>query len=180
MDDEYKQRFVGVILQKKNCEKELFAHAQDMYLKYGKRLDLINLVRVCDKYERWKDLEEYATIWNKNYGDETAQQYIAKAQLEQHKVEECIKKIEAFEKKGEISAELQYYKVQALKLNYRYDEAIKEGIKLWDKSKRESTLLVLSECYFLDGQGNEAITCLKQGIKNGIADRKSTRLNSSH
>lgn len=169
MDDEYKQRFVGVILQKKNCEKELFAHAQDMYLKYGKRLDLINLVRVCDKYERWKDLEEYATIWNKNYGDETAQQYIAKAQLEQHKVEECIKKIEAFEKKGEISAELQYYKVQALKLNYRYDEAIKEGIKLWDKSKRESTLLVLSECYFLDGQGNEAITCLKQGIKNGIA-----------
>lgn len=167
--DEYKKRLAAMILQKKNSGAELFDYARELYQESGKRLDLINLIRVCEKYEYWAELEKYAAILWESFGDESARKYVAKSQLMQHKVAECIEEISAIEENTDIGPELQFYKVQALKLNYQYEKAISEGKKLWDKSKGEGILLLLSECYFLSGQESDAVSCLKEGSRNGIS-----------
>lgn len=172
MDEEYKKRFKGVILECKNCRDELIEYAKSLYEESRLRIDLVNLVHSCDKYKQWEKMEEYSLIWASEYNDELAKCNVIKAQLMQYEWERCLKSVEQYESSYELNNEIRFYKAQALKIGRRYSYAISEAEQLWLNYKSEHILLLLAECYFLGGQEEDAISKLKEGISQGIREPK--------
>lgn len=170
VNEDFKKRFKGVLLERKNCSDELIEYAISLFEETGLRIDLINLVHSCDKFGRWSQMEEYAHIWASKYDNEHGKCNIIKAQLMQYEWEKCLNSIKEYENVYQLSEETRFYKAQALKVGRKYLDAITETEMLWKNNKTTNILLLLAECYILEGQEDEAILKLKEGISQGIRD----------
>lgn len=168
MDDAYKKRFKGLILERKNFGEELVLYAKEIYEETNQRIDLVNLVHSCDKFEKWDEMEKYSIEWRDKYDDELALVSEIKALLMQHKFKECQDRISEFELLYGYNNEVVFYKIQILKVCGKYEEAIELIEKLWDKVKTESVLILMAEILYLDGQEDEMILRLKNGASVGI------------
>lgn len=61
-----------------------------------------------------------------------------------------------------------FYEVQSLELLGKYDEAIEKGNILRNRETNYKILILLSECYYLNMQEEQARFVLWSGIENGI------------
>lgn len=172
MDDEYKKRFKGVILERKNCGEDLILYAKKLYTETNQRIDLINLIRSCDKFKRWKDMESYSSIWYEKFDDELALISGIKAVLMQYEFKKCQDKIIEYEKKYGHNNEVLFYKSQLLKICGKYEEALEAADQLWNEIKTEQILILMAEILYLDGKEEEMIFRLKEGISAGIRTSK--------
>ena len=172
MDELYKRRFRGIILERQNFGTELISHATDLYEDTKQRIDLVNLVRSCDKFKVWDVMQKYSIKWYEDFNDELALISLVKALLMQHKLSECFEKIEQYEKCFKENEEIEYYKAQILKAWGNYEAALQVVAKLWEKVKSENILILNAEILYLDGQNTAMISVLKNGVTEGIRTPK--------
>lgn len=170
LSEDYKKRFRGVILERKNSGEELIDYAVCLYEETGLRIDLINLIHSCDKFKDWSRMEKYALILATKYSDDYAMSNVIKAQLMQRDWERCLESIEEYEKEHQLNEEIKFYKAQAYKVGRKYSDAIEEAENLWRTQKTLHVLQLLAECYFLNGQGDDAVSKLKEGVSQGIRE----------
>ena len=156
------------------CLKEydkLLEYAENLYSETKSEIDLINLINCCERAEKWDKSECYSREWENNFCNPMSKIRIIRTLAMQNKQEECLAAISDLEDVMDeeyITAEVRYYEIQALKILGRYDKAIEKAERLWDEVVNQKVLFLLAECYFLNGQEQDTVYKLKDGIRKGI------------
>lgn len=164
-------RIKGMILEARGENSILLQHAELLYQETNAELDLLNLINCCEKIKKWEMAEKYIAEWDKIYQNPLAKIRIIRCLAMQNKQVKCLEKINYLieSKKTEcLTNEVLFYEIQALKILGYYDDAILKAEKLWENVNSQKVLFILAECYFLNGQVQDAIYKLKDGNRKGI------------
>ena len=162
--------------------EKLFLYAENFYKQTGEEIDLINLIHCSEKTRKWGDAEKYSREWGTKFKNPMAEIHIVRCLAMQNDQTACLEKIEELYRKGEcyITDEVQFFEIQALKISGRFKEAIEKAEELWKKAANRSVLFLLSECYFQNGDEQEAVAALKNGLKKGIRDAAVYQMLAEH
>lgn len=171
MEKSIKARIQGMFLETLGEYDKLLKHAETLYSETGAEIDLINLITCCERIEEWDKAEKFSEEWKDKFQNSMAKIRIIRCLAMKNKQKECLDMINNLYNSGEIECithEVLFYEIQALKILGRYNDAIEKAQKLWDKVTNQKVLFIIAECYFLDGQEQNTIGILKDGLRKGI------------
>lgn len=170
LDPAVNGRISGILLESAQDYEALFRHAKQLYAQTGAQIDLVNLIYSAEKVKRWREAEGCCREWEVKFGSALAKIHVIRCLAMQGLQTECLNAIETLCGAGRtecLTDEVLYLEAQALKILCRYEEAIEKSAKLWEKVPNQQALLLLSECYFLNGEDQSAISILKEGVRKG-------------
>lgn len=166
-----KMRLQGMLLEAMNEEEKLLSLTKDIYQQTGQEIDVINLVHCSEKFGKWEDVEKYSGEWRDKFSNLTAETTYIRSIAMQNRQKECLAEIQKLREDGKeeyITDEVRFWEAQALKLLGRLEEAIPIAEELWENTTKQSVLILLAECYFLNGAEQDMIDILKEGTRKGF------------
>ena len=171
MDKADKERIDGMFLNALGENEKLINHELMLYEETNSEIDLINLINCYERNKDWENVEFYSRKWKQSFCNLMANIKIIRSLALQNKQEECLNVIHEIRKNNQdecLTNEVLFYEVQSLELLGKYDEAIEKGNILRNRETNYKILILLSECYYLNMQEEQARFVLWSGIENGI------------
>lgn len=172
--DEYvRSRIKGYILERQGKNDELLDLSISLVKNQGTRIDYANLALVYKKLGYWENVIEIADTWYEKYSDSYALEQKAEAQLNLNMAEDCLETIEKLRMglpNNALTEQGQWYKLHALRMLSKIDEAILIAKDIWEKKKNERIVLLRARLSISIGDNSGAVGILREGISLGYAN----------
>lgn len=172
--DEYaRSRIKGYILERQGKNIELLELSMSLARNPGTRLDYANLAFIYKKLGDWENAITIAGIWYSKYYEISALELTAEAQLSLHRAEDCLEtldKLAAVLPDNNLTEQGQWYKLHALRMLSKLDEAISIANEIWGKSKNERIVILRARLNLSNGDKTSAISILRDGISLGYTN----------